>query len=124
MIHHRFLPTSFMMWGGLLIWGTQFLSAYVIAALACARRFAHVQVFGINVVALTVLVISVAAIVATLMVMRYALRRGRMAADRGDHDPNDAFIRFVTMAVAGFALLAIILVALPPLLSGPGCQIR
>ncbi|MGH8176397.1 MAG: hypothetical protein ACREV5_09070, partial [Steroidobacter sp.] len=78
-MQHRFTPTAFFIWGGLLIWAADFLFVYVFAALACARRFADERVAGFAIVPFATTAASIVALLATAGVMWRALRRAHGA---------------------------------------------
>lgn len=118
MREHRFTPTVFFIWAGLLIWMANFLFAYVFAAVACARRFSHMQAFGLPLVPLATTVSSFLSCVATATIIWLALRRMRREPTT---DAHTAFIRFLSLAVSTLALVAIVWLALPPLLLHEGC---
>jgi hypothetical protein len=112
---HGFGSTLFTIAGALLIWLGTFTFVYVFAALACARGFADVSVGGLPLVAtVTALTILVAGVAST-GVLIYVRRRVT-----GD-DPNARFLRFVAAATAGLAFVALVLLALPALLT-PACS--
>jgi hypothetical protein len=117
-VAHRFTPTAFLIWSGLLIWMGNFLFAYSFAALACARRFAETEILGFAVVPLVSTASSILSGLAIVAVMWTRVRRLREEASA---DANSRFISFVTLGVGGLALLALVWIALPPLLANARC---
>lgn len=113
-MQHRFASTTFLLTGGLLIWMTNFLVVYVVAALACARGFAHLQVAGMNIVPAVTTVTSLAAAAATVALVTIVRKRLRSS---GSND-HVTFIAFVATATCFIALVALVMLALPPLLVG------
>jgi hypothetical protein len=116
-VAHRFTPTAFLIWSGLLIWMGNFLFVYTFAALACARSFVHAKVFGVAIVPLAASASSSLAAFAIIAVMRTAARRLR---DQQSSE-HSRFIYRVTLGAGGLALLALVWVALPPLLTKIEC---
>jgi hypothetical protein len=112
-----FTGTTFSIWSGLLIWAADFLFVYVFAALACARGFADVRVFGIEVVPLTTVLLSGVALAATALV----LVRIRKRALRIGSDPRARFVLFLVGALAVLGAIAIAWTTLPPLLLSTNC---
>jgi threonine dehydrogenase-like Zn-dependent dehydrogenase len=115
---HAFTPTVLLIWSGLLIWMTDFLFVYVFAALACARRFADVEIFGVGIVAFATVVATVAAGLATTVMMWSAARRLQQAST----DRHSRFIFFVTAAAGGLGLIALLWVAIPALVLSTKCD--
>jgi hypothetical protein len=118
MQQHRFTPTTFFIWSGLLIYALDFLFVYVFAALACARRFAHVLWLGLPLVPLATTVSGVLAATAIGTIMWIAVRRNGMEANTDEHT---RFIRFLAIAAGGLSLLALLWLTLPPLLLSNAC---
>ena len=116
---HGFTSTTFYIWSGLLIWMANFAFVYVFAALACARGFADVRLFGFGVVPLTTVVSCTLAAVATGAVMWLARQRIQKNARENEHSN---FIRFVVMATGLLALIAMLYVLLPPGLLTTHCS--
>jgi hypothetical protein len=121
MQQHRFAPTIFFIWSGLLIYALEFLFVYVFAALACARRFTHVQWLGMPLVPLATTVSGALAVTAIGAVMWIAARRNRMEANTDEHT---RFIRFLAIAGGGLSLLGLLWLMLPPLLLSSACTDR
>jgi hypothetical protein len=115
---HRFASTTLFIWSSLLIWMADFLFVYVFAALACARRFAHAELFGIGIVPFVTSTSTVLAGLATTVVIWLSVRR--LGEERAV-DPNTRFIRRVTLGVSVLVLVALALLALPPLLTEVRC---
>jgi hypothetical protein len=117
-VAHRFTSTAFLIWSGLLIWMGNFLFAYTFAALACARRFADREIFG---VAIVPLVSSASSILAGLAIGAVMWIRVRRLRDDPGADANSRFINLVTLGAGALALLALVWIALPPLLANSRC---
>lgn len=121
-MQHRFTPTLFFIWGGLLVWAADFLFVYVFAALACARGFVDQRVAGFPIVPFAITLASIVALLATAALMWRALRRAHGNARADEHS---RFILFLAIALSALALVAIVWTALPPLLLQPAslvCQ--
>ena len=106
----RFTATTFLLVGGLLIWMADFLFVYVFAALACARRFAHLQLAGWPIVPVVNTFATLLALGATLLLVRVVLRHSDPQSDA-----HARFLRFVALATSGVAIVALIWLALPSL---------
>jgi hypothetical protein len=115
---HEFTPTALLIWSGLLIWMADFLFVYVFAALACARRFAHAEVFGVGIVPFATVIATAVAGLATAVVMWSAARR----LQEGSTDGHSRFIFFVTAAAGGLGLIALLWVAIPALVLSTNCD--
>ena len=96
-----FLPVLFSVLAGAVIWAVHFTVIYGLTSVACARGL------DARVVPLTVVVATGVAALAAGAVMVRALRP---VAPAGNEAPAD-FIRWITAAVAGLALAAILLEA-------------
>lgn len=107
----RFPRTALFTAAGLLIWAADFLFIYIFAAIACARGYADLTVFGAGIVPLASFVATVIALVATGLVIRAGARRaGAGGASSG------AFLGGVAAIAALLALIAILFTGLPVLL--------
>jgi hypothetical protein len=119
-MERRFAPTTAFLMGGLLIWIFNFGFVYVFAALACARGFAHVHVMGLNIVPVVTTLATLLSAAATILLVIAARRRDRTSSPA---EPNPAeaetrsVISFVTVATSGIALVALVWLALPPLVT-------
>lgn len=113
----RFTRTVLFITGGLLIWLANFVFVYVFAAVACARGFADVQLAGVRLVVLVVTVSNLLAGAASVALLVIAGKRRR--TERGNREAG--FIHFLARATGAIALLALLLLALPPLLV-EGCS--
>ena len=114
---HRFTPTVFSITGGLLIWFANFLLVYGFAAVACARGFADARLAGMRLVPLVILGVNLLAGAATVALLLIA--RQRRGAEQ--LDAHERFLRFLVLASCGIALLALWLLAMPPLLISHPC---
>lgn len=115
---HRFAPTTFFIWGGLLVYALDFLFVYIFAALACAKRFAEARWLGMPLVPLVTTIAGLLAAAAVGFVMWTAVRRNRAEPDA---DEQTRFIRFLAIAGGGLALVALLWLSLPPLLLANAC---
>ena len=110
---HRFTPTSLFITGALLIWMADFVAVYVFAALACARNFAAVRVVGLPIVPFAAILLSIGAAATTAMVLRSALRTMRDTRT----SEHSRFLGFVAVMTSVLAMIAIVLLSLPPLVT-------
>lgn len=118
-MQYRLAPVTFFIWGGLLIWAVDFLVVYVFAAIACARGFSHVKLYGLGIVPLVTTLVSFVAFLATAAILRVALRGlGTAATDTLHPEP---FMNFVAFGLSALALVATVWLVLPPLLLGNAC---
>lgn len=103
---------------GFLIWGAHFLFVYGITALACAKRFADVEILNIGIVPFVTGVATVAALAAAALVLVGALRAlpNRAPVRRDETGGPSVFLRWLTALVAGLSLVAIAWNGLPILL--------
>jgi hypothetical protein len=104
-MQRRFTSTTFFLTGALLVWIADFAFIYIFTALACARGFAH----------LVPVVPTVASLCAGAAAV-WLLQRGYRGHRAVTADEHGRFIAFVTLATSGIALLAVVLLILPPLL--------
>lgn len=107
---HRFTPTALFICGGLLIWASDFLAVYVIAAIVCAKGWQELAVAGVPLVAFIGTVLTVAAGAGTIALLRIGWKRLQM---NGTLDQSRRFIYFLTAAIGMLALVAILFNALP-----------
>lgn len=119
MERHKFSSTALLIWSGLLIWMVNFLFVYVFAALACARRFADADVFGVGIVPFTTIIATALAGLATAAVTWSAARRLQQQAST---DRHSRFIFFVTAGAGGLALIGLLWVAIPALVLSTNCE--
>lgn len=114
--HHRFAPTIFLITGGLLVWMAVFTFLYTFAAVACARRFADIEVAGLPItIAVTIATSLIAAAVNVLL-----LRRGYRMLAQSQLDEHSRFIGFVALTTSAIGLVALAMLAAPPFLV-PAC---
>ncbi len=111
-----FLRASFILGGGLSVWAAHFTILYAFNALACARGAARAQVGEPNLVAVVATGATMAAAVALTFVIVVAIRTPVAAAHRND---PARFLRFISIAGAGLAGVAIIFNLLAALLIPP-----
>lgn len=106
----RFTPTAFLICAGLLIWAADFLLVYVIAAIACAKGFAGVTVLGLPFVAFVGTVLTLAACLATAVVLRIGVKHLQTNGRLGE---SVRFIYFLAAAIGALALIAILFNVIP-----------
>lgn len=107
-----FTSTTFLLAGGLLVWMADFGFVYVFAAVACARGFADATVFGLPLVPAVTTLASLSAGLLTA----WLLRRGYRIHHETAIDEHESFIGFVALATCAIALVALLMLILPPLL--------
>lgn len=109
---HRFLSTTLFIAGSLLIWIADFTIVYVFAALACARGFADVRVLGLPTVPVVTILSSIVSAIATFVLFHKAalILRDTAASE------HSRFIGFVALTTSVLAMIALVLLALPPLI--------
>lgn len=104
-MQHRFTSTTFLLTGALLVWMADFGFVYVFTALACARDFAH----------LAPMVTTVASLFAGAVTV-WLLHRGYREHRARAIDDHSRFIAFITLATSVIALVALLMLLLPPFL--------
>ncbi|HYD80294.1 MAG TPA: hypothetical protein VEC06_10835 [Paucimonas sp.] len=103
-----------LMFSGPLIWAAHLLAIYVLAALACARGFAHVEWLGIGVVPLWIGILSVAALAGIAGIAIILCRTNDRLQDRRDDAAGSQdFMRWTTLTLAGISAVAIVWEAAP-----------
>ena len=107
-----FTSTIFLLAGGLLVWLADFAFVYVFAAVACARGFADSSIVGLPLVPAVATLASLGAGLVTV----WLLRRGYRLHHDTALDEHDSFIGFVALATCVIALVALLMLILPPLL--------
>ena len=115
----RFVRRMVLMSSGLIIWAAHFTVIYGFNALACARAFAGLSVAGLGVVPVVVVALTLAALAAAGTILLVAVR-DHAAGAPGDGPGEAGFLRYLTIAVAALALVAIAWNGLPALLV-PAC---
>jgi hypothetical protein len=113
-----FLRRSLLLIGGLIIWAVHLGVVYGFNGLACARRFAEAEIWGVGTVPLFVGGTTLLALALTTVLMVVALRRDPAAARY--EDETEAFLSYSSAAVAALSLLAIAWNGLPALIV-PAC---
>ena len=106
-----FTRTALRIWSGAIVWALHFTVIYAFAALACARGYADVRLFGPNLVTWSVLGATIIGLVVAVAIARRALRGG-----------VESFERWMTAAVAGLAALAIVWEGLAASFILPSCS--
>jgi hypothetical protein len=113
MADRSFVAVLLSVLAGAVIWAIHFTIIYGFTSMACARGL------GTGVVPLTVAVATGVAALAAAVVMVRSLRPVGPGAPDEDHAPAADFIRWITAAVAGFAMLVMILEGLTVALVPP-----
>ena len=108
---HAFLTTTLFIVGALLAWMGAFVFVYTFAAVACAKAFADVQLFGLPIVPVVTTATCAITSVITVLLLRRGWARLRVEAA----SEHERFIGFVAFATSAIALFALVLLALPPL---------
>jgi hypothetical protein len=112
-MQHRFTATAFLVAGGLVVWIADFVVVYVFAALACARGFADASLLGLPIVTAATLILTLIAGVITVWIGH----RGYRWHSNAKLDEHTRFIGFVTFAAGMLALVALVLLVMPALLT-------
>jgi hypothetical protein len=113
MANRSFLAVLFSVLAGAIIWAIHFTILYGFTSVACARGL------GTDVVPWTIAVATGVAALAAAVVMVRSLRPVGPGGADGNQATAEDFIRWVTAAVAGLALVAMILEALTAALVPP-----
>jgi hypothetical protein len=103
----------FLVAGGLLAWMADFVLVYVFAALACARGFADATLVGLPIVPLVTVLASLTAGTITILIGR----RGYRMRHAAEVDEHTRFIGFVALAGGSLALVALLLLVMPVLVT-------
>jgi hypothetical protein len=121
-VRERFAPIVLYLLGALLAWMGCFVGVYVLAALACARGFAAFALGGLPVVKLfSVVLVLAAATLSAWIVRRAHAALGREKAGDGAARDARAFVPFVALGGGVLVLIALLWLALPPLLLSAQC---
>lgn len=99
-----FTRSFLLMFSGPLIWAGHFLAVYVLAALACARRFAQIEWLGTGVTQWGIGLMTVLAIGAIAAIL---------LAQRRQEGQAPPFVAWTTLALGWLSVLAIAWAALP-----------
>ena len=99
-----FTRSFLLIFSGPLIWAGHFLAVYVLAALACARGFAHIEWLGVGVTQWGISSLTLAAIAAIASII---------LAQRKEDDPVSRFVAWTSLTLGGLSVLAIVWEALP-----------
>ena len=108
----------FWMTSGLVFWAAQFTIIYGMTAVACARGWWRISLFGLDIVRAGIAAATLLAFAATALVLWQALARSRAARN----ESSELFVATVTLWVCGLALVAIVYNGLPPLIL-PACSV-
>jgi hypothetical protein len=109
MADRSFVAVLVTMLAGALIWAIHFTVIYGFISVSCARGLADTEVLGMDVVRFTVLVATSVAALAVLAVAVYSLRSPDRPSSHGNRAPIWQFVRWLTAAVAGLALVFIVM---------------
>ncbi len=114
----EFWPVALTLTSGFLVWAAHFAMIYGLTALACARGFNDAKLLGLEVVPLGV---GAATLAALLMVVWVIMSCIRWRGPRRE-DALTRFLRYTTILIGGFAILAIVWDGLPAILIGSPCR--
>ena len=109
MADRSFVAVLLSVLAGALIWAIHFTIIYGFASVACARGFADTEVLGMDLVRLTVFVATAVAALAVVVVVIRSLRYPDRRSPQGDRPTTWQFLRWLTAAVAGLALVFIVM---------------
>lgn len=104
------------LWVAPLVWAAHFLAIYAFTALACARKDTAGW-FGVGTVPWFVSAATLVAAAVLLLTIGIAVHDGRRSASSPEPSP---FVHWLTAAIAGLVLLAVVWETLPVLLV-PAC---
>jgi len=113
-----FAGTTWRLWVAPLVWAAHFLAIYAFTALACERNIATEGWFGVGIVTWFIAATTLAAVTVLLVTIGLAVRDGARA--HSSPTPS-AFIHWLTAALAGLVLLAVLWETLLPVLLVPVC---
>ena len=105
-------PVTWRLWVAPFVWAVHFLAIYAFTALAC-ERMGTAGWFGVEAVLWFVGAATLAAVAVLLVTIVVAVRDGRKAATLPEVSP---FVHWLTAAIAGLGLLAVLWETLPVLL--------
>ncbi len=105
---------------GLAIWAVHFGVIYAVNALACERDWASWRPFGLPWVPVAILVLTLLALLALLLVFRAARRRMAPGPWNEGGEAEPRFTAWFAAATAGYSALAVLFQAAPSLLV-PAC---
>lgn len=106
-----FTSTTFYLSGGLIIWAVRFHAAYVVTGVLCARPSWHATTFGIDTIALLIVILTALALAADGVLLRHAL--GRLSAGPAAGTENRRFVHYVAAVTAGLGGLAMVWETIP-----------
>src|SRR5690606_21419563 len=112
-IQQRSPPGAFAVPGGVVVWVAGFEVDSVFAALPCARGFADASLLGLPIVTAATLILTLIAGVITVWIGH----RGYRWHSNAKLDEHTRFIGFVTFAAGMLALVALVLLVMPALLT-------
>ena len=119
MAEQRFISKAFLLFGGLLIWAAHFMTVYSANAVACARGLAGIRIFGIGLVPITIILVTIIALAAAAYIVVSALSWQGPISGEPHGAPTTAFLRQMTVMVTLFSMIAIVLSAMPSLIVQP-----
>lgn len=112
----RFGRSILKMFSAALIWAVHFAVIYSFTALACARGFSDLEWLGVGMVTWVIGTATSIAIAALAVIIKRTL-----GAVRTTPSNTARFMHWMTAAIGGLALVAIVLEALPVLVV-PACN--
>jgi hypothetical protein len=109
MADRSFVAVLLTMLAGALIWAIHFTIIYGFTSVACAHGLADTAVLGMDLVRLTVVVATGVAALAVLAIVVRCLRYPDRRSPQEDRATTWQFVRWLTAAVAGLALVFIVM---------------
>ena len=109
MADRSFVAVLISVFAGALIWAIHFTIIYGFTSVACAHGLADTEVLGMDLVRLTVLVATGVAALAAMAVVVRSLRSPDGRSAQGERATVWQFVRWLTAAVAGLALVFIVM---------------
>lgn len=117
----RFLPMTFLMLGGFIVWALHFLAVYGFTGLLCERPdWANHQLFGLSIIDAGIAIATLLALmaIAVLVVFRDVFRK-RSGKSVPTTDP--AFPGHLALGAAGLGGIAVLWQGLFSILTVPSC---
>ena len=101
-----FTPTFLYLMAGLIIWFARFIALYGFTGLVCARPAWNTEFFGIGVLTIGIVSITMLALAANGAVFQRAWARLNESPSEGTE--NARFVHYVAAAMAALGTLAIV----------------
>ena len=114
MIAAGFTPTFIYLTAGLTIWFARFTAVYGFTGLMCARPSWNAEVFGIGIVTIGIVAMTMVALAANGAVFNRAWSRLNESPSEGTE--NARFVHYVAAAMVALGSVAIVWETLPVLL--------